>query len=290
MLLGGSTHMTSRTIAARSAVVGTITALATAGLVAGTAGTATADPVTTTYTCTQALIGAFEVPVLVEPPALPTVPAGVPVPAGALPVEAVAGVPAAVAGMLGLINADGGALTGFSVLAGGTAIPIQGLAGTGEKQADGSLLMRTTGTNGAFTSPLPGTHDLSMPTSFNLVPTSAGTLLNFEIPCSTEAPASLGQLTTVKQGSQMSAKKVTKVKRGTKAKLPVSVTNMVGGASGDVVAQIGKKKVTKALSDGQARLALPRLKKPGTYKVKLSYLGDTVTEAAKKTVKIKVTT
>ncbi len=87
----------------------------------------------------------------------------------------------------------------------------------------------------------------------------------------------------------MSAKKVTKVKKGKRAKLPVSVTNMVGGANGDVVAQLGAKKVTKALTDGKAKLALPKLKKPGTYKVKLSYLGDAITEAARKTVKIKVT-
>ncbi len=137
--------MTSRTLAARTAVVGTITALASAGLVAGTAGTATAAPVTTTYTCTVPLVGDVEVPVSLEMPELPTVPAGFPVPAGMVPLEAAASVPAAVAGLLGLINADGGALTGFDVLAGDTAIPVEGLAGNGVPQSDGSLLMRGAG-------------------------------------------------------------------------------------------------------------------------------------------------
>src|SRR3954453_13132792 len=71
-------------LASRVAVGGVSAALATAGLVGVTASTASAAPVSSTYTCTTP-IGPITVAVTVDIALLPsTAPAGFPVPAGLL--------------------------------------------------------------------------------------------------------------------------------------------------------------------------------------------------------------
>ena len=79
----------------RIAVGGVTAALATAGLVGATTTTASAAPVSTTYTCTSAL-GSFPVPVTVELSVpLTSAPAGFPVPTGLLSYKSTATIPGA---------------------------------------------------------------------------------------------------------------------------------------------------------------------------------------------------
>jgi hypothetical protein len=83
------------------------------------------------------------------------------------------------------------------------------------------------------------------------------------------------------------------VKAGKAATITITVTcENVDPVLGKVTATLGGKKVTgvlKAKGHGKVTLPLPKLKKPGSYTVQASYLGDSYVKksATKVTVKVK---
>lgn len=106
----------------------------------------------------------------------------------------------------------------------------------------------------------------------------------------------LGTTEIARQAAQPSRTKArvspAKVKAGKKAKVTVTVTcTNVDPVTGKVVAVVGHKKVSgtlKATSHGRVTLTLPKLKKPGKYTVKATYLGNDVVKKSSAKVKLTV--
>ncbi len=78
-----------------------------------------------------------------------------------------------------------------------------------------------------------------------------------------------------------------KVGKGDKATIVVTVGAAGTDPTGTVTVKVGGKKVTEKVRNGKATLEV-RLTKPGRNKVSVRYSGDTLTESADDTVKIKV--
>lgn len=159
----------------------------------------------------------------------------------------------------------------------------------------------------AMTVPAAGTYAVNLPKTFTLDSTKqGGAALVSDIPCTLQAGATstLGQITVTdkpvddpaKGDATVTAKAAKKkVKAGKAVKVKVSVAS-TGSAvpTGDVTASVkGKNVATGTLdSSGMAKLKIKKLKaskkKTKKYTITVSYAGDSATDAATTTVKVKV--
>ena len=277
-------HLTSRL-----AVGGVATALATAGLVGVTGSSASAAPISTTYTCATPL-ASFPVPVTVDIALLPsTAPAGFPVPAGLLSFNSTVTIPDAVQTVLdGLPGGPvtGGKSTDFGTAFGDTVAPAP-VAWTKPGAAVGGFWVYTgKGANGAFVLPKAGTYSVNMPKSFTLTATNASGATVATATCTSAAPAQLGSITLSKQVSKVKAKAPATAHKGDVVAVKGKVTNefqKTGGPvpTGKVIVKDGKKKVgTAKLKNGKFVVKLKGLK-VGAHKLVVMYKGDGYTDKSK---------
>ena len=271
--------MNFRSITARTAVAGAVTALAAAGLVGVTSVSAQAADATGSYDCTALgnPVGTF--PLTVSVPLLPpSAPAGMTI-TPLLGVTAELTVPSA---LLQLTQTDGGTVDDFAMTLGSTAIGAPLTVSSITDNGDGTSTVTADGVNETFTTPKAGTYDVKLPASFTFQSTSNGTP-GAQVSCSTADPATLASVTLSKQASEIAAK----VKRTTKGyNLVATVTNEYSTPTGKVVVKLGTKKIdTKTLKNGKAVFALPKSAKGKT--AKLIYKGDGYTAGKSTSVKIK---
>jgi ABC-type phosphate transport system substrate-binding protein len=114
--------------------------------------------------------------------------------------------------------------------------------------------------------------------------TSEGTAAAVNVLATSTTPAATKE-TIAKSAVKAKAGKVV---AGKKSKLTVSVKG--AKPTGKVVAKLGKKNVGKGtFKNGKAKINLKAFKKPGVYKVKLTYAGNDAFNSVTKTVKVKVT-
>jgi hypothetical protein len=279
--------MNLRTITTRFAVAGVSTAVAASALVAGATGAANAADATGTYSCNLPLLGPTPLPVHVSVPLLPPVPTGMPVPAHLLAYTSDVTVPSTAAGLLQQLKVDGANISDFAIRLGSSTIGAPGTVGSPVANSDGSVLLSGGGDNDAFKVPAPGSYDLTLPSAFSFVPTVGGVPLDLgagpvAVPCTTDAPASLGTVDVIKQTSTTTGT-TTKTRKG--YALTTKVVNQFSTATGQVVAKLGTKSWTKSLSKGKAVFSLP--KSARGKKVSLTYKGDRFTAPSKGTVKVK---
>jgi hypothetical protein len=281
-------------LSSRLAVGGVAAALATAGLVGVTSTSASAAPVSTTYTCTTPLGGA-DVPVSVDIALLPsTAPAGFPVPAGLLSFKSTITVPPAVAGALTTV--DGAKSDDFSTSFGSaTAKAPVVWNGAVVTNGDGSKTISGTGANGAFQLPAAGSYAVNMPKQFTLIPTSGGAPFPVTPTCTSAAPTKIGDIVLSKQASKVKAKAPKSAKKGAVVSVKGKVTNeyvKTGGpeATGKLIIKDGKKKVGKGkLKNGKFTIKVKGLA-VGSHKLVVTYKGDDFTDKGKsKAIKVKVT-
>ena len=278
--------MTIPAMSKRLAATGVATALTAGALVSGTAGPAVAAVSGgATYTCTVPLLNVpVDIPVTVSSDHLPTaVLADFGVPAGLVPVGGtmeITSLLTLLAAHLPGVSTLGANLPGFSMLMGGTAVPVPLGAPVGPVNA----LTALTGSVGGFKTPASaGSYDLELPGSFDLQPAGLPIPLP-AMPCVLKdgEDAKVGRIEVNKQTSALAAKAV---KRGKAVKASV-VRQDANAATGKVaVFAKGKKVATKALTDGKATLKLTKVK--GVRKVVVKYLGNRSTQAAKKTVTLR---
>jgi hypothetical protein len=259
------------------------------GLTAAAGAPARAADATTTYECTVPGLGAASLPVSVTPPPIPSgVPAGLSVPAGLVGSTVVVTVPKGMATKLTALGVDGGRSPDFGFPIGPAPITVPNLATTSiVTNPDGTMTMTAKGKNGAFTTPAPGTYDVTMPAAFTFVATKQGADLA-SMSCSSAAPSVVGSVTFVKSTSTTSAKGV-KIDKGRKAKIKVTVSAGSEAATGVVSAVLdGKKKLPQiALKRGKATYKIKGLK-VGKHKLVVTYAGDAYTQGSRATARIKV--
>lgn len=278
------------TTSRRIALAGIATALAAGTLVGGAAGSADASTATATYNCNTNvdLLGSFPIPMTLDTSVLSNaLPTGFQVPAGLAPVSGSALLPAVLSGDLQFFKVltFGGTIPQFDLLAGDTVIPLQGLSAPDTTlPATGDALIPFTGTIGAFTAPVPGVYDISLPQTFDLQPSAAG----FPAATCVLDPAAnpvIGQLNVVKQTSTTTAKVA---RKGRKYVATTSVARQLGSTgAGSVTAKLAGKSVgTKTLSSaGTAVFKLPASAKG--KKLVVTYAGDTLTQASRAVTKVK---
>ena len=238
--------MTFSTVSKRLAATGAASALAAGALVGATATAAEAATATGPDDCVGTTGPLGTMPLTVTVPELDfftaPLPAGTPVPPSTLSALATLEVPAAVAALLQTFNVDGGTVEDFAVTVGGmpatAPLTIDSITPNLET---GGVDMAASGGNELFSLPAAGTHDILLPTSFTFVPSSGGVALPLEADCSTDAPASLGTITTIKNDSTTTAKPTKRAfEKGTAAKIRAKVTDEV-----DFLAPTGKVKAIK---------------------------------------------
>jgi hypothetical protein len=146
------------------------------------------------------------------------------------------------------------------------------------------------GTSSGTAPSAPGTYKVMMPSKFTFVPTG-GALP--PIPCTTNAPVSLGSLVVGDGTTKATSTTVAKLKNApiTKGEHPKIVAKVrTGGdpATGKVIAKEGKKVLKKATlnSKGKAVLKLPVLK-AGMHKIVVKYKGNATTKASKDVLKFR---
>jgi hypothetical protein len=287
----------------RSLATGAVaTALAVGGLSLAS-GAAEAATTSASYTCASTLpippplnsvlVPSFNVPATFTVENLPsTLAANVPVPAG-LPVVGTFDFNGISSGGLG------GLLTGLTLAlqgnmntvlsqAGGeqVAVPINGAF----SQLNGGIATLN-GQLGSFTPTGVGDLPIPVPTSFDFgaaVPlfSALGYKCTLNNPSGTSA---IGTIHVTKAGSKLKAKSAGAVHKGHKATVVVKVKTSFGQkAAGKVIAKLhGKKLGHGNLKNGKLRLHLKKLG-VGVYKVKVKYLGNSVTEKSSKKVTVRV--
>ena len=261
----------------RVAVTGVATALAAGALVGAGATSATAAAGTNTYTCTTP-VGVFPIATTLTLGDLPdTMQAGEQInTAFDAPMDFVANGDLAAA----LLTFPPSAVTtsGVDLPVGKSAVPVAGTALSGSSIPNpGELLINTTGATTGFKAPAAGVHDVTMPSSFTLVPTVAALGGAVEVPCSTsDEPAVLDQVEVLKNASATAAKATKRsFKKGTAAKIKSTVTGDVLTPAGKVVAKRGAKTYKATLNDaGVAVINLGSKLKPGKYSFAVKYLGS----------------
>jgi len=283
-------------LASRVAVGGVATALATAGMVGATSTSASAAPVSTTYTCT-ALGNSFPVPVTVDIALLPsTAPAGFPVPAGLLSFNSTVTIPGAVQTILDGPGVDGGNSTDFGTSFGDTVAKapvswVKPVAADG----GGNWVYTGKGSNAAFQLPEAGTYAVNMPKSFSLNATNHGTTVTTAT-CTSATPSQIGSITLSKQKATVKATAKPKSSaKGATVTVKGKVTNeyvKTGGpeATGKIIIKDGKKKVgTAKLKKGKFIVKLKGLA-VGSHSLTASYKGDGYTDkGVSKAVTVTVT-
>lgn len=270
----------------------TVASVLTAGaLVATTSTPASAAPTSASYDCAIPIVGNVALPFEIDPGTLPaSVPAGLPIPAGQLPVTLSTLVPASVFGLLSGLSVDMITSPDFVMGLGTDTIPVDGMALTGiVPDGVGGATLNAAGSSGAFTTPLPGVYDVTLPSQFSMIPSAAGVALP-AITCATANPAIAGQIQVLKQDSTTVATPAKpKIKKGKSAKVKTTVTNLINAATGNVKVMKGSKTWgTGTLSEGKVTVTTKKFKKPGKYKLTVKYLGDAITKVSQDTVTIKV--
>jgi len=280
-----------------------LAAFAAGALIAGStvaiASVATAAEVTltTTYTCTNALIGAGDISgeLTVDMPT--SAPSGSTVPSR--PVGIKVTIPDAIVDtMRGLtVSKIQGTATGLTYRVGPQTVPMSN-ASIPETAlpGDGPMTLETTATASSFVAQTPGFYPVKVPLNIT-VNATATTLIgpnNQTIQCTLKsgAPDLIGTLTVtpiVKKASTTSAtvlnKPITTAKR---PKVLVKVTAVGTVPTGTVKAKLGRKLLkTGTLSGGKVRLLLPKLS-AGDKKVKFIYSGSLTVKPSSKVIVIRV--
>jgi hypothetical protein len=251
---------------------------------------ARAAQASTSYTCNFGSNGTRSIPVSFALPNMPTTAlAGVPI--AAQPVIASLSLPPGLPGLLvGAGGSLGATVDNLLMTVGYGAIPVS-LAGPTSRvvsTGDGATLV-VGGNLGTITPGAPGDMPIAFPSSFDL-----GLLKGTSTPlgsftCSAPAASKAGTVQVSKQTSKMDGKVVGKAKSNKGAQIQVAVQRQVGVPLGRVSATLKGHKIGGAkLRHGQAVLQLQKLG-VGVWKVKLSYTGDSATNAAHKTVTVHVT-
>lgn len=282
-------------LASRVAVGGTAAALATAGLVGATGTSASAAPVSSTYTCTTP-IGPITAGVTVDIALLPpTAPAGFPVAAGLFSFKSNLTIDNATATTLAGVGVTGAKSDDFGTAFGATVAKAP-VVWSGPPTSDATnTTFAGKGANSAFLLPAAGTYTVAMPKTFTLIATnsSGGTVAT--APCTTTAPATIGTITLSKQGSVTKVKAVKKIKHGAVEKAKIKVTNdysKTGGAvpTGKVTIKDGSKTIGKGkLKNGKVTIKVKSLS-VGTHNLVVKYAGDSFTNKSKsKKLKVVVT-
>ena len=271
--------MNLRSLTARAALAGATTALVAGGLVVATDTAANAAETTGDYTCAIPILGNQTFPLMVSVPLLPpTAPAGFPVDAGLLSYSSTITVPAAAAGPLASFGVVGGAIDDFTMDVGSLAVAAPGTYTATPAGSDGSVVMEGTGANEAFSLPAAGTYDVKLPAAFTFVPMTASGPLQIggqavSVPCTSDAPATLGSVTLTKQVSTMTAKAK---KTATGYKVTALVSNEYTSPTGKVTTKVGSKKYSGTINSGKAVLKLPKSAKGKTLTLK--YAGDSYSQ------------
>jgi hypothetical protein len=265
-------------------------ALTVGGLTLATPAAQAASPsASATYTCTNPLgipTSTFQVPATFSLETLPdALTANVPVPAGtplvgSLDFSAAGLVPSLLVSVQNGVNMVLGNVPG----AGSATTPLNGVF----SQLSGGVAT-VTSQLGSFT-PDAGALPVPIPTSFDFAPVS-GLLAGLGVNC-TLNPGSIqqpggGAVVVQKQGAKIKAH--AKAKPGHKAVVVVKVKTTAGQkGAGTVIAKArGVKAKMKALKNGKVRFVLKGLHL-GKNKIKLRFLGNAYTTAAKKKVTVRV--
>jgi hypothetical protein len=251
------------------------------------------------YTCTTPLpipgLSSFQVPATFSLENLPDVltanlpiPAGVPL-VGQLDFSATGLLPSVILALQSAVNLVVGNIPG----AGAATAPLDGLF----TQLTGAVAT-VTSQLGAFT-PGAGALPIPIPTSFDFAPI-AGLLAGLGVHCtlnpgSVKQPAGGagsaggGAVTVQKQGAKIRAHTKKVIKAGQRSVVNVKVKTTAGqkGVGSIVVKARGHKAMSKALKNGKVRFVLKGLK-VGANKIKISFLGNGYTNAAKKKVTVRV--
>jgi hypothetical protein len=270
-------------LTSRLAVGGVTAALATAGLVGATATTASAAPVSSTYTCTTAfgpVSGSVSVDIALLPP---TAPAGFPVAAGLFSFKSNLTVSNATATQLGTAGITGAKSDDFGTAFGETVAKAP-VVWTGPPTSDGT---NTTfvgkGANAAFVLPKAGSYTVAMPKTFTLLATNASGATVVTAPCTTTAPATIGTIVLSKQAVTIKAKAPKSAKHGAVVSLKGKITNefvKTGGpeVTGKVIIKDGKKKVgTAKIKKGKFKVKVKNLS-VGSHSLTVLYKGDDYTD------------
>ncbi|WP_121255183.1 DUF6801 domain-containing protein [Nocardioides ferulae] len=282
----------------RLAATGAATALAAAALVGGT-GTAANATMTgsATYDCPTGLplpgLETLQIPVSVTTDSFDGPFLAGDEATGVNDVTAVLDLPqnlvGAAVGMLGITQL-GAQLTDFHLWLGEGGQAVEGLsAPLTAIPGPGALPLTATGSLASLVTPnAAGTFPVSLPREFTLVPASAPVDLPVGSMTCTLSEGSdpvIGEVEVRKQSSTIKGRTV-ETKKGHKA--IATVARQHGGdVFGKVVAKLGKKKVgAKAVTrSGKAVFALPKSAHGKT--LTLIYKGDSGTEGAKTSVKVK---
>jgi hypothetical protein len=272
-------------LATRVAVGGVSAALATAGLVAATGTSASAAPVTSTYSCVSPF-GTFPATVTVDIALLPsTAKAGFPVPAGLLSFNSSFTVDATTAGALNLAGVTGGKSDDFGTAFGATVAKAPVVWNT-PSGGPPPTTFSGKGSNAAFVLPQAGVYSVNMPKQFTLQGTNASGGTVATAACTSAAPAQIGTITLSKQVSVTKAKAPKVAHKGDVVPVKGKVTNefqKTGGPvpTGKVIVKDGKKTVGKGtLKNGKFVVKLKGLK-VGAHKLVVTYKGDSYTDKSK---------
>jgi Big-like domain-containing protein len=272
-------RLTSRVVAG-----GATAALATAGLVGLTGTAAQAAPVASTYTCTTPF-GPVTGSVTVDIALLPsTAPAGFPVAAGLFSFKSDLVVSDTVAGGLAGQGVTGAKSDDFGTAFGDTVAKAPVVWSGPPTSAGGNTTFAGKGANLAFTLPKAGSYTVAMPKTFTLLATNSSGATVVTAPCTTTAPATIGNIVLSKQAANVKAKATpASVKKGGVVTVKGKVTNdfvKTGGpeATGKLIIKDGKKKVgTAKLKKGKFVVKLKGLA-VGSHTLTVSYKGDDYTD------------
>lgn len=285
--------MKSTILSKRLAATGAAAALAAGALVGATATSAEAATANGSYDCMVPGIGALGAfPTTLEAPGLeefPSVPAGFLVPPGFLSANSTLEAPMAAAGALTSLGVVGGTIDDFAIHIGDSVAPAP-MSVTSIAPSPTGAVVSATGLNNAFAMPAAGTHEILLPESFTFIPSNAGgPIPGVSVVCTTDAPASLGQIETTLNDSTTDAKAPKKVRKGKRATITSAVAGGFSNATGDVVAMKGNKTLGQGVlaEDGTSKFKISKLK-VGTHKVTVKYLGDGFRKASQDVVTIKV--
>jgi Bacterial Ig-like domain (group 3) len=270
-------------LTSRLAVGGVTAALATAGLVGISTTSASAAPVSSTYTCTTPfgpVSGSISVDIALLPP---TAPAGFPVAAGLFSFKSDLTVSDATATGLSSAGVTGAKSDDFGTAFGDTVAKAPVVWSGPPTSTGGNTTFAGKGANAAFLLPKAGSYTVAMPKTFTLLATNSSGATVVTAPCTTTAPATIGTIVMSKQASKVKAKFPASAKKGAVVTVKGKVTNdyvKTGGpaATGKVIVKDGKKTVGKGtLKNGKFTVKVKGLA-VGSHSLTVSYKGDDFTD------------
>ena len=280
-------RLTTRLIAG-----GATAALATAGLVGMTSTAANAAPVSSSYTCTTPfgpVTGTVSVDIALLPP---TAPAGFPVTAGLFSFNSNLVVSNATASGLSGAGVTGAKSDDFGTAFGDTVAKAP-VVWNGAPTSDGTnTTFAGKGANTAFELPKAGSYVVAMPKTFTLLATNASGATVVTAPCTTTAPATIGNIVLSKQTATIKAKATPKsAKKGSVVSVKGTVKNEFGQVvTGKVTVKDGKKTVgTAKVKKGKFTVKVKGLA-AGSHSLTVSFKGDDYTDkGVSKATKVTIT-